>query len=42
LKKPVDDLHDRSLTAEEKRIEKVLNSRVPEILSRCATSMKEE
>ena len=42
LKKPVDDLHDRSLTAEEKRIEKVLNSRVPEILSKCAMSMKEE
>ena len=42
LKKPVDDLHGRAQSAEEKRIEKVLNNRVPEILSKCAMSMKEE
>lgn len=42
FKKPVDDLHDKSLIAEEKRIEKVIEKKVPEIMQNCAQSMKEE
>lgn len=42
LKKPVDDLHSHTKKAEEKRIEEVIEARVPDLLQKHGDSVKEE
>lgn len=42
FKKPVDDLHSHAKKAEEKRIEEVIEAKVPDLLQKHGNSVKEE